>query len=271
VSPQTPKPMRTETQPASEHRPLVAMSMHMNLTSSEVGSYIDALTPLLANVRGCDVFVLPSFAAIWIARERLRDGPIAWGAQDVHPLDAGGHTGDVSAPMLADLGCRFVMMGHAERRREHRETDALVAAKVAAVLRWGMTPVIMVGEQTAQPVDHVTRFVRRQLARSLATVGGADLGRVVVGYEPVWAIGEGRQAAPPAHVGPVVRAIHEWLTEHGDRGSARVIYGGSVDPDVASGMLAEPGVDGLFVGRFAMDPARFAEVVKIAAAMFSDC
>jgi triosephosphate isomerase len=261
---------------------LVGTSTKMNLTSTETAAYLDALVPLLEAIDGierCEVFVLPPFTSIWIARDRLRRTRIAWGAQDVHPEDAGAHTGDVSAPMLADLGCTYVECGHSERRRDHGETDVLIARKVAAILRSGMRPVLCVGEGSRGSAEAAGSIVIGQLERDLAGVAPAEVGRVVVAYEPAWAIGEGAAPADPAHVAAIHGAIHAWfaarrasggLSPDGgpnslDAGTARVIYGGSVDPHAAQALLAEPAVDGLFVGRSALDPRQFASIVELAA------
>jgi triosephosphate isomerase len=261
---------------------LVGTSTKMNLTATETAAYLDALVPLLEAIDGierCEVFVLPPFTSIWIARDRLRRTRVAWGAQDVHPEDAGAHTGDVSAPMLADLGCTYVECGHSERRRDHGETDVLIARKVAAILRGGMRPVLCVGEGSRGSAEAAGSIVIGQLERDLAGVTIADLARVVVAYEPVWAIGEGAAPADPAHVAAIHHAIHARFAARRasgggspdggpnslDAGTSRVIYGGSVDPDAAPTLLAEPAVDGLFVGRSALDPRRFAAIVDSAA------
>ncbi|MCJ7709937.1 MAG: triose-phosphate isomerase, partial [Chloroflexi bacterium] len=128
-------------------RPLVGTSWKMNLVPSEARAWLEAARPALAAIADRDLFVLPAFPAITVAREVLAGGNVWWGAQDVHPDDAGACTGDVSAPMLADLGCRFVEVGHAERRRDHGETPAVVAAKLRAVLRWGMDPIVCIGDR----------------------------------------------------------------------------------------------------------------------------
>src|SRR3979411_3256421 len=125
-------------------RPLIGTSLKMNLTSSAAATDFDALPPTVAALTSCEVFVLPPFTAIWVARDRLRGSNVSWGAQDVHADDGGAHTGDVSAPMLADLGCTFVEVGHSERRRDHGETDDMVGLKVRQVLRHHMTPIMCV-------------------------------------------------------------------------------------------------------------------------------
>src|SRR6187401_20157 len=140
-------------------RPLIGTSWKMNLSPSEAGAWFAQAVPTLSKLDDRDLFVLPPFTAIHVARDALCRTAIAWGAQDVHPDDAGAHTGDVSAAMLADLGCRFVEVGHSERRRDHRETDALIAAKVDAIRRHGMTPLLCVGEQSAGQRDGALRVV----------------------------------------------------------------------------------------------------------------
>jgi triosephosphate isomerase len=236
-------------------RPLIGTSLKMNLTSSEAAAYFDALRPMVAPLAGCELFVLPPFTSIWVARDRLRDSNVAWGAQDVHAEDAGAHTGDVSAPMLADLGCVFVEVGHSDRRRDHGESDELVAHKVRQVLRHHMTPIMCVGEPSPGAPHAALEHVLRQARAGLGMVPDQDRDRVVIAYEPVWAIGVGAAPADSAHVG----AVHRGLRELG----ARVIYGGSVDPLTAGPILAEDGVDGLFVGRAALDPGRFAAIARL--------
>jgi triosephosphate isomerase len=224
----------------------------MNLTSTEAATYFDALRAMVASANSCVLFVLPPFTSIWVARERLKGSNVAWGAQDVHAEDAGAHTGDVSARMLADLECSFVEVGHSERRRDYGETDEAVAHKVRQILRHDMTPIMCVGEPEPVGTESALDHVVGQARSGLRLVPESDRQRVVIAYEPIWAIGEGAAAADPAHIG----AVHRGLRELG----TRVIYGGSVDPPTAAPILAQHGVDGLFVGRAALDPKRFAAI-----------
>jgi triosephosphate isomerase len=236
---------------------LIGTSSKMNLTSTQAAAYLDLLVPLVSDVADRQVFVLLPFTSIWVARDRLERTRLRWGAQDVHPDDAGPHTGDVSAPMLADLGCTYVEVGHHERRRDHCETDERVAAKVEAVQRWGMTAIVCVGEVARSPFDDVVDVLREQLRR----LSSADAGRVVIAYEPAWAIGVGAESAPPDWVGEVHAAIRATLASSMHRGpTVPIIYGGSVAPDSAPALLDQPCVDGLFVGRQALDPRVFAEI-----------
>ena len=246
-------------------RPLVGTSLKMHLTPSETDAYLARLAPLLAGIDGCDLFVLPSFAAIWVARRRLAGTRVAWGAQDVHEAEGGAHTGDVSARMLVDLGCTYVEVGHAERRRDHGETDARVAAKVARAAATGLTPIVCVGEAIRLAPDAALDAARAQTRAALAGLPADGHATVVVAYEPVWAIGAGAEPAPPSHVAAMHAGLHETLRSvPGIAPAPRVIYGGSVDPGSAFELLRDVGVDGLFVGRAALDPVAFAAIAAIA-------
>jgi triosephosphate isomerase len=243
-------------------RVLVGTNLKMNLTPSELAAWLRALRPRVAAVAHCDLFVLPSFPSLWVARRELEGSNVRWGAQDVHPADGGAHTGDVSASMLVDLGCTYVQVGHAERRREHGESDALIAAKLAQVLRYGLTPILCVGEPAREPTERALHVVIGQLGIALGEAGG-DAGRTIVAYEPTWAIGSGAEAAPADHVMALHAGIHRWLAGAG-LVDVPVLYGGSLDEGTAAGLVGLPGVDGLYVGRAALDPERLARIATIA-------
>lgn len=237
--------------------PLVGTSWKMNLTPSQAAIYCSTLRDLVADIGDRRLFVLPPFPAIPNARQMLTGSNVAWGAQDVHPDDEGAHTGDVSAPMLADLGCTYVEVGHHERRREHGETDDLIAAKVLAVQRWGMTAILCVGETSRTGLEEAATAVLWQLRH----VDRFDPSRLGVAYEPAWAIGAGAEPADPCWVSDIHAAIHARLSGSSASGAAApVIYGGSVDPSTAGPLLASRGVDGLFVGRSALKPEVFSEI-----------
>ena len=242
-------------------RPLIGTSWKMNLTATEATTYLRELVPMVNGLDDRDIFVLPPFTAIWVARQELTGTSIGWGAQDVHEEEGGAHTGDISAAMLVDLGCRYVEVGHSERRRGHGESDARVAAKVRTALRHDLTPILCVGEARQFALRVARSNVIRQLSRSLAGVAKADLERVVVAYEPVWAIGVGARAAPLGRIAAIQAAIGAWLSAHGAR-TQRVIYGGSINTSNAASILALPEVDGLFVGRAALDPEAFGSIAR---------
>ena len=242
-------------------RPLIGTSFKMNLTSSEAAGYFDALRPMVAFMTSCELFVLPPFTSMWVARERLRGSNVSWGAQDVHAEDAGAHTGDISALMLADLGCMFVEVGHSERRRDYGETDEIVALKVHQILLHQMTPIMLVGEPTQGRPEAALGYVLGQVQAGMKLVPHRDHNRVVIAYEPVWAIGVDSAPADPSHIGTVHRGLRDLLRSAAGGGvGSRVIYGGSIDPLTAGPILAQDGVDGLFVGRAALDPSHFAAI-----------
>lgn len=196
-----------------------------------------------------ELFILPTAPSIDAVAAVLRDTAIAWGAQHCHPDDEGAHTGDISAAVLAELGCSFVEVGHAERRRDHGESDELIARTTAAILRNGMVPVLCLGEHDQTDSHAAAETV---LAQAESALADAPAGRVVIAYEPVWAIGA-PHPAPDAHIRAVVGVVRDALsTEETRRGSA-VIYGGSANPGLLTRLAG--GVDGLFLGRFAHDPA----------------
>ena len=239
-------------------RPIIGTSWKMNLTSSETVRYCDRLRPLVDDITDRDLFVLPPFTSIWAARERLRGSRVAWGGQDVHAEDSGAHTGDVSAAMLADLECTYAEVGHSERRLSHGETDAMIAAKAAAAQRHGLTAIVCIGERVRRPLA----ASMAEIAPQIDLLGDADPDRLVIAYEPVWAIGVGSISAEPSWVSDIHRAIRDRLAARFPAGpDVRVVYGGSVAADSAAGILAA-GVDGLFVGRSALDPVEFARIAR---------
>ncbi|HEY6058603.1 MAG TPA: triose-phosphate isomerase family protein [Candidatus Limnocylindrales bacterium] len=242
-------------------RQVVGTSWKMNLTATEARTYFRSLVPLVADIRERDLFVLPPFTALWVAREELGGSSIAWGAQDVHESLSGAHTGDVSAPMLVDLGCRYVEVGHPERRRDHGERDRRIARKAATAVECGLEVILSVGESRRMADELARGVVLRHLGAILGGLGGSQLDRVLVAYEPAWAIGAGASRAPIELISFVHRAVREWLGERGCQ-APRVIYGGSVDRDACALLLSQPDVDGLFVGRAGLDPVEFARIAR---------
>ncbi|WP_251976312.1 triose-phosphate isomerase family protein [Salinicola avicenniae] len=207
-------------------------------------------------------FVLPSFPAIAPALEIFADSPIAVGAQNLYHASNGAYTGEVSGVMLAEMGCRHVEIGHAERRRLFGEDDATVAAKTQAALAQRLTPVLCVGEHSRQGAEAAIVACRAQVDSALARTTESERRLpLVVAYEPHWAIG----AAEPAslnHIAAVCQGLREHLCSNP---SASVIYGGSAGPDLLTRLAGQ--VDGLFLGRFAHDPAAFEAIVEEASAL----
>jgi triosephosphate isomerase (TIM) len=211
---------------------------------------------------GPEVLLFPSFPLLPAVARELAGGDVALGAQDVHPAERGAHTGDVSAPQLVDAGCRWVLCGHSERRRDHGESDELIGLKVAAATRHGLTPLLCVGETRAQrEAGETFAVLARQLRGGLASHPGPPV-PLVVAYEPVWAIGTGLTASPET-----AQEAHRFLRAEiggvaGAGGAAAtLLYGGSVTPANTAGLIAQPDVDGFLVGGASLDPLQFLAII----------
>jgi triosephosphate isomerase len=206
--------------------------------------------------------VLPSHPYLLEARNIFGATPVHIGGQDLFWEDSGAFTGEVSGAQLAELGCDYVEIGHAERRRIFREDDAIIALKAAAAFRNGLTPLLCVGESERSSVEEATAECVAQLDSPLSTVGADDgAGPVVVAYEPQWAIGATKPASPQ-HITAVCAALRTHLTPFS---GSQVIYGGSAQPGLLT--QVKSGVDGLFLGRFAHDPSAVATILDEAAGL----
>jgi L-erythrulose 1-phosphate isomerase len=244
---------------------LIGSSVKMHLSVDEVRAWLRRCDELLAPLAGADLFVLPPFVCLPMAADILRASRIAYGAQNMHWEERGAFTGEVSPTMITAFGGTLVELGHAERRRHFGETDETVNLKARAALRHGLRPIVCVGEleRAASSADDA---VQAQVRRALQGVVAEDLDRVVVAYEPVWAIGQ-PEAAEPAYVFDRHRAIRAALVDtYGATAGAlpSIIYGGSVAPDNAAELTADPAVQGLFVGRAALRPEGFRAIVLAA-------
>lgn len=210
-----------------------------------------------------ECFVVPSAVAIPAAVDALRGTGAIVGAQDLWHEDRGPYTGELGGPILAEAGCGLVEIGHAERRRLFGETDELIALKVAAALRNGVIPLVCVGEPDRGSPQDAAAWCTAQLSAALAVAARDGLhGRVLVAYEPVWAIGAA-QSADADHVAAVADAVRARLAQHPVAESFGVLYGGSAAPGTLTALAGS--VDGVFLGRFAHDPAAFAAVLDEAA------
>lgn len=239
----------------------------MNKTVAETHRYISALRALLPPAsEDFAFFVVPPFTALAAAREAIGDAPLLLGAQNMHWADAGAFTGEISAAMLSELSIDIVELGHSERRQLFGETDQALNLKVKTALRYRLRPLLCVGD-TAEERDAgaSAEAVVRQVKLAFAGLAPSDVGRCMIAYEPIWAIGEGGVAATPEHIREVHRAIDQAIAELAP-GKAPVLYGGSVTADNAPELAAEATVNGLFIGRAAWDPTRFAAMIRSAMA-----
>lgn len=233
--------------------------MHGSLANNQV--LLEGIKAGVASAQDCDVAVCAPFPYLAQAQQLLASSPVSWGAQDISTHEQGAYTGEVSGAMLADFSCSWVLVGHSERRSMHGETDQQVADKAAAALRAGMTPVVCVGETLAQNEAGETQAViQRQLAPVLA-MGGEAVAKMVIAYEPVWAIGTGRTATPE-QAQAVHALIRQSLVELGVP-QVRVLYGGSVKAANAASLFAMDDIDGALVGGASLVADEF---LRIAAA-----
>ena len=231
-------------------RPFIAGNWKMYKTVAEAVAFVREIRFALNQIEDMDIAVCPPFIAIPAVAEALAATRIGVGAQNMHAVDQGAYTGEVSGAMLADFGCRYVLVGHSERRSFYGDTDAVVAAKFAAALKAGITPVLCVGESLGEREAGVTLdVVTRQIDAVLSSSGVAAFSRAVVAYEPVWAIGTGRTASPAQ--AQEVHALIRQRFARDDAGVAsrlQILYGGSVKPGNAKELFCQPDIDGGLIG-----------------------
>ncbi len=249
---------------------LIVGNWKLHKTPSEARTFIEHLKETLPKNRRAELVVAPPFPALQAVRDALSQSDhVLLAAQDVFWEDQGAFTGEVSAPMLKDLGCRHVIIGHSERRQWFGERDETVAKKVKAALRHEVLPIVCVGESLAErEADRTEEVVTTQVERGIGDCSAHAIQRVVIAYEPIWAIGTGRAAAPEQ-----ASAVHQLIRgliakQWGDDAAQtlRILYGGSVTPQNVAGFLAVPDVDGALVGGACLDPEAFVKIAAIAEA-----
>ena len=246
-------------------RPLIIGNWKMFTTPAEAAALAGDVLPRLAGIPGIEIAIAPPFTSLPAVAPLLAGQTVHLAAQDLHWEDRGAFTGAISHGMLEALGCRFVLVGHSERRTYFMESDEMIARKVQAALRGGLRPVLCVGEMESEREAGMLRNVlRRQIARGLEGVAPGLAGRLAVAYEPVWAIGTGRAAtvadAEEAH--QVVRRQLERLFGVEPARGIRILYGGSVSPANAGAFAASEAVDGVLVGGASLKPADFAAIAR---------
>jgi triosephosphate isomerase len=248
--------------------PLVIGNWKMHGTIPEARALATGIRDGLKRPRGVEVALCPPFTALAAVSEIVNGTPIALGAQNCHHEPSGAHTGEISPPMLLDLGCRFVLAGHSERRREMGENDAQINRKVIAAVAHGLTPVLCVGETADERRQGLTfTTVEGQLRAGLAGVELAALGKVVLAYEPVWAIGTGVNASPAqaAEVHGYLRGLVFELASKEVAQTVRILYGGSVKADNVDALAVEAEIDGALVGGASLVAQGFIAIVRKAA------
>jgi triosephosphate isomerase (TIM) len=253
--------------PESARRPYIAGNWKMYKTASETRDYLRHLLARAPLGGGVEVGLCVPFTDLAAALEVVHDSDVKVLAQNMHQEAEGAFTGEVSAPMLVELGVHGVVLGHSERRQYNNETDRALQEKVPAALDAGLEPILCVGESEEERERGETqRKLRHQVQEALEKVPDARLADVVIAYEPIWAIGTGQVATPDTAqdaIGFIRALVGDRSTDAAER--VRVLYGGSVKPDNAAEILAQPDVDGALVGGASLDADGFLEIVKAAA------
>ena len=234
-------------------------------TQGDTRAFFETFKPLVAGTTSCDIIVAPPYTSLSVAVEAARGTHISIAAQDAYWEPEGAFTGEISMRMVADTGSRFVIVGHSERRQYFAESDTSVNRRVKAALVAHLTPIVCVGESLAErEANHTQSILRRQFEGSLHALTNQDFSRILLAYEPVWAIGTGKTATPE-----IAAEVHEYLRSLAatrfstEQASAiRILYGGSVKPDNIKGLMAQAEIDGALVGGASLEAKSFAAIVN---------
>jgi len=246
---------------------VIAGNWKMHKTNSEARVLARAIRDGAADVSQCEIVLAPPFTALAAVSEELKGSSIILAAQNVHWEAKGAFTGEISIPMLQDLGCGMVILGHSERRQFFGETDALVNRRVRAVLDSGLQPIVCIGETLAErESEQHHSVVAHHLAGGLDGLTRQNLLRIILAYEPVWAIGTGRTASPET-AQEMHRMIREWLSDKfGEEAKeVRILYGGSVKPDNIDALMLQPDIDGALVGGACLEAESFLRICRFKA------
>jgi triosephosphate isomerase (TIM) len=238
----------------------------MNKTTEDTERFLAEFLPRAPESDGPEVVVCPPFTSLKTAVEHCFQTRVRVAAQNMHEQPDGAFTGEISAPMLLDLGVQDVVLGHSERRQHFNETDEALARKLPVALEAGLEPILCVGENEAQrDADETEGILTRQIEADLSNVTEERLADVVIAYEPIWAIGTGRTATPE-QAQEAIALIRGLIESRSAEAAAaiRILYGGSVKPDNAAELIAQPDVDGALVGGASLDPADFAAIMGAA-------
>ena len=237
----------------------------MYKTQGETRAFFETFKPLVAGTTSCDIIIAPPYTSLSVAVDATRGTSISIAAQDAYWEPEGAYTGEVSMRMVADTGSRFVIIGHSERRQYFAESDTSVNRRVKAALAANLTPIVCVGESLAErEANHTQSILKRQFEGGLHALTNEDFSRILLAYEPVWAIGTGKTATPE-----IAAEVHEYLRGlaatrfSSEQASAiRILYGGSVKPDNIKGLMAQAEIDGALVGGASLDAKSFAAIVN---------
>ena len=246
-------------------RPVIAGNWKMFKTQAEARAFVIALKPLVGGSTHCDIVIGAPFTALAAAVDAARGSAMGIAAQNMHWEKEGAFTGEISAKMLVEAGCGYAILGHSERRQFFGETDATVNKKIKAALDAELIPIVCVGELLAErEAGQMESVLERQFTQGLAALTAQQFSRIIVAYEPVWAIGTGRTATPEmaAEAHRFLRQLASTKFSPERSAALRILYGGSVKPDNIKGLMAQVEIDGALVGGASLDANSFASIVN---------
>jgi triosephosphate isomerase len=245
--------------------PVIAGNWKMYKSSGESSAFVKEFLPLVADVKGKEIVLAPPFPSLGIVAKLTKGTNVAAASQNVHFAPEGAFTGEVSPAMVKDAGAEYAIIGHSERRQYFAETDESVNRKVKAALTEGLVPIMCLGETLNERESGKTfEVVERQLRAGLSGIPASDASRVIVAYEPVWAIGTGKTATKEQaqEVHAFLRNVLKGIFGNAAHAAIRILYGGSVKPENISELMAQPDIDGALVGGASLKAASFAAIVK---------
>lgn len=249
----------------ASRKPIIAGNWKLNKTIKEAIELVTLLKRRIGDLQNVEVVVCPPFTALSEVSEILLESDIRLGAQDLYWEEKGAFTGEVSASLLKDAGAQYVIVGHSERRQLFHETDQAVNKKAKAAIKAGLTPIVCVGETLAErEAEKTFKVIETQLKGGFANFSSEDMKRVVIAYEPVWAIGTGKVATPGQ-----AQEVHAFIRKELSKAfgnelaqNLNILYGGSVKPDNISNLIGEGDIDGALVGGASLDADQFSEIVR---------
>ncbi len=245
-------------------RPVIAGNWKMYKTVQETRDFFDKFKPMVAGASHCEIVICPTFVNLQCAVDEARGTRIEIGGQNLFWAKEGAYTGEISAEMLAAIGCRWVLIAHSERRQYFGETDETACRKISAALDSGLTPIVCLGEVLEERESGQTNLVlQTQFRDGIAPIGAERFSQVAIAYEPVWAIGTGKTATPEiaADAHHVIRQEIEREFGREAAGNCRLLYGGSVKPDNIGKLMEQEEIDGALVGGASLDPESFSKIV----------
>jgi triosephosphate isomerase len=237
----------------------------MYKTASDTTAFFEKFKPLSAQSTHCDIVICPPFVNVPAAVEATKGTRIGIGGQNLHWVNEGAYTGEISGPMLKAAGAAWVVVGHSERRQYFGETNETILKRTVAALEAGLAPIVCVGERLEErDANRTDAVIHEQFTNGIAGLTPEQFARVVIAYEPVWAIGTGKTATPDmaADAHRVIREAVKGKYGSDAAGKTRILYGGSVKPDNVKGLMAQPEIDGALVGGASLEPGSFASIVN---------